>query len=386
MIGRRDQRPRITSPAFFVIVLATFAYFVSVGTLLPTLPLFIRGPLAGSSVAVGLASGALNLAALVLNPWAGRLGDRRGRRLLMVLGALVVSASIAGLLPVTSVAVLIALRLIGGAGDAMFFVGGASAINDIAPEERRGEAVSFFSLALHSGLAVGPVLGETLLAGSRFSAVWVLASCSALTAALLATRLPDTRPVMTPGAASAGLIHPAAVMPGLVLAAGGLGLAGFNAFVPLYALQLGLSGSRFVFVTFSAILVMMRTLGARVPDRLGPVRSAGAALVGTAAGLAVISAWRAPAGLFAGTVILALGHSLLFPALLIMAVRRAPVHQRASVVGTLTSFLALGFALGPAGLGVVASEAGYATTFLTAAAIAAAGTVVLWRSGIERGA
>ncbi len=374
-------RPRLASSTFFVIVLSTFAYFVSVGTMLPTLPLFIKESLGGGSVAVGLSSGLLNFSALALNLWAGYLGDRRGRRLLMVLGAALVGASVAGLLAARSLAVVFALRVIGGAGEAMFFVGGASAINDIAPEERRGEAVSYFSLALHTGIAVGPVLGELVMTGSGFSAVWVIAAACALAASALSGRLPDTRPVITPGAVATHVVHPAAILPGLVLVSGGVGMAGFNAFVPLYAREIGLSGSRFVFVTFSAILILMRTLGARVPDRLGPLRSALVALVGTAAGLGLAGGWQTPAGLFAGTVIFALGHSLLFPSMLTLSVRRAPVHQRAAVVGTLTSFLDLGFAAGPAGLGVVARQVGYHGTFLTAAGVAVAGLILLWRRG-----
>jgi MFS family permease len=377
---------RLASPAFFVIVLATFAYFLSVGTLLPTLPRYIKGPLGGGSVAVGLSVGVLNFSALLLNLWAGRLGDRRGRRLLMVTGAAVAGTATAGLLVVKSLPGVLALRAIGGAGEAMFFVGGASAINDLAPDERRGEAVSYFSLALHAGIALGPMMGEAVLAADRFSLVWMVAAACALMAAALAGRLPDTRPVVTPGAVATQMVHPAAILPGLVVVSGGVGLAGFNAFVPLYALQLGLGGSRFVFFVFSAVMILMRTLAARLPDRLGPVGSAQVALLGTGAGLAAIAAWQTPAGLFAGTVIFALGHAMLFPSMLTLAVRRAPAHQRAAVVGTLTSFLDLGFAAGPVALGVVVGGFGYPGAFLTGAGVAIGGLVLLGRraAGLAR--
>jgi len=376
-----DSQPRLVSPAFLIIVLSTFAYFVSVGTLLPTLPLFVKGPLGGGSVAVGLTAGMLNFSALALNLWAGKLGDRRGRRPLMVLGAAIVATSVAGLLAATSLPLVLVLRAIGGVGDALFFVGGASAINDIAPDARRGEAIGFFSLALHSGIAIGPVLGETVLAGSHFWAVWIAAASLALVAGALATRLPETRPVVTTAAVATHLVHRGAVLPGLVLLCGGVGAAGFNAFVPLYAQQLGMMGSRYVFVAFSSVIIVMRTLASRVPDRLGPVRSARAGLVGTGVGLALAGVWQVPGGLFAGTIIFAVGHSLLFPSMLTLSVNRAPAHERAAVVGTLTSFLALGFAVGPAGLGVVARQFGYDGTFLAAAAVAVAGLVLLWRRG-----
>jgi MFS family permease len=341
---------------------------------------FIKGPLQGSSVAVGFTLGSLNFAALVLNLWAGRLGDRHGRRLIVTSGAAIVAASSAALLLVTSLPALVLLRLIAGAGEALFFVGAASAVNDVAPEERRGEAVSMFSLALHAGIAIGPALGEWVLARSRFDAVWLVAAGCAALAALLGTRLPARSAVLTPAGASAHLIHPAAILPGLLMAAGGVGLAGFNAFVPLYALQLGLPGSRYVFVTFSGGMILVRTLGRRIPDRLGPLAAARNALIGTAVGLMVITLWQAPAGLFAGTVIFALAHALLYPAMLILCVRAAPPHQRASAVGTMTSLLDLAFWMGPTGLGVVANVAGYGSTFAAAALVAAAGLMLLRRA------
>ena len=383
MIGQREQR-RLATPAFSTVVLSTFAYFLAVGTVLPILPLYIEGPLAGDSATVGLALGSSSFAALALNIWAGRLGDRRGRRVLLVGGAALVGVSILGLLVARSVPVVVFLRLIGGAGDAFFFVGGASAVSDLAPEDRRGEAVSFYSLALHSGLAVGPVLGEALFAGERYWAVWLVAAALAAVAALVGTRLTDTRPVITPGAVATRLLHPAAIPPGLVLIAGALGAAGFSAFVPLYAREIGLSGARFVFMTFSGILMMMRTLGARLPDRLGSITAALLALAGTAVGLGIVGAWRDPVGLFAGTVIFALGHALLFPSLLLLAISRATAHERAAAVGTLTSFLSLAFGAGPAILGLVARTAGYPGAFLVAAGVAACGFILFWRYALGR--
>jgi MFS family permease len=165
----------------------------------------------------------------------------------------------------------------------------------------------------------------------------------------------------------------------LVLIAGAVGASGFSAFVPLYAREIGLPGARFVFMTFSGILMLMRTLGARAPDRLGSRAAALAALAGTAAGLGVVGTWREPAGLFAGTVIFAFGHALLFPSLLMLAISRGTAHERAGVVGTLTSFLSLSFAAGPAAFGVIAGSAGYAGAFLVAAGVAAVGCVWFWR-------
>ncbi len=372
-----SARPPLVTPVFLLITLATFAYFVSVGALIPTLPLYVEGPLGGGDVAVGIGIGAFSLSAVLLRPFSGRLSDLRGRRVLIVTGAALVTVSVAGYVFVTALVPLLILRLVTGAGEAFFYVGAAAAINDIAPDERRGEALSFFSLALYAGLAIGPVLGELVLDGDRFDAAWLLSAGAALLALVLGWKVPDTRPAgVTRG--SAPLLHRAALLPGTVLAASVWGLAGFSTFVPLYARELGLDGSRFVFVTYSGLVLAIRLFGARIPDRLGSRRTARIALATSAAGMGIMGLVDVAAGLFAGAVVFAVGQSLAFPALMSIAVRGAPASERGAVVGTFTAFFDLAFGLGAVSLGAVASVFGYAGSFQVAALVALGGLGLLF--------
>ena len=79
----------------------------------------------------------------------------------------------AGLVP--ALEWLIATRIVMGLGEACFFVGATTMATDLAPVARRGEAVSYWSVALWGGLAFGPVLGEALLDGSNYDLVWYVA-------------------------------------------------------------------------------------------------------------------------------------------------------------------------------------------------------------------
>ncbi len=114
-------------------------------------------------------------------------------------------------------------------------------------------------------------------------------------------------------------MHPAGVLPGAVLASAILGLAGFATFVPLYALEIGLSGSRLVFGFFSVIVLTIRLFGARIPDLLGARRAGRIALVTNTAGFLVMALWAEPVGLFVGTALFSAGQSLVFPALMSLA-------------------------------------------------------------------
>lgn len=371
------ERPKLVTPTFVLVTVTAFAYFVAIGILIPTLPVFVKGPPGGGDLAVGLSVGSFSISALVLRPWTGRLGDRWGRRPLLLSGATLVALSIAGLLEAESIAAVVALRLLTGVGEALFFVGAASAVNDLAPASRRGEAVSLFSLALFSALAIGPVLGELLLGDERFWAVWVAGAASALIAALLAMLIPETRKAVRGHQPPSRLVHPAAVRPGLVLMTSIWGFAGFNAFLALYARELGLSGSRILFVEFAVIVLVIRSLGARIPDKLGFARCARIALSGSALGLAVMGLWRSPAGLGVGVSLFAVGQGLAFPALMALAVSGGPAEELGAVVGTFTAFSDLAFGLGALMLGGVAEVLGYEGTFLVAAVVAAFGLILL---------
>jgi MFS family permease len=367
------------TPTFLLITLSTFAYFIAIGCLIPTLPVFVEGSLGGSSVSVGLAVGAFSLSAVLLRPFIGHVGDTRGRRILIIGGASLVALSIAGYALADALLPLILLRLVTGLGEAAFYVGAASAINDLAPDERRGEALSFFSLALYGGLALGPVLGEWVLDGTHFHATWYVAAGASFVAALLGLRVRDTRPAESSSEppAERRLVHPRGLVPGTILATSVWGLSGFNTFVPLYALELGLRGSRLVFVVFSATVLSIRSIGARIPDVLGPRKTASAALCSSAFGLALIGLWAATPGLLIGAAFFGLGQALAFPALMTLAVGGAPANERGAVVGTFTAFFDLSFGLGALSLGAVAAVFGYRGAFIGGALVAAFGLGLL---------
>lgn len=369
---------RIVTVPFALTFAAAFGVFLAIGMLLPVLPVYARGPLETSDLGVGLAVGMSSPTALLFQPLAGRLGDRRGRRLLIVAGSLVMVISIAGYTVAETLGALVGLRLLTGIGEALVFVGTGTVVADLAPIDRRGEALSLYTIGFWSALAIGPVVGEAVLGGDRFDAVWLIAASAALLGVFAGLALPETRP-MTTEPPSAKLLHPAALGPGLVLVSAVLGFAGFSAFVALYARELGLDGAAPLFFLFAAIVVSIRILGRKIPDQLGPKRASGVALVLLAAGLLVIGLSVSATGLYAGVVVFAAGQALAFPSLMTLAIADAPVADRSSVVGTFTAFADVGFAVGAISLGAVADAAGYDGVFLAAAAASLAGLVVLAR-------
>jgi predicted MFS family arabinose efflux permease len=271
--------------------------------------------------------------------------------------------------------VLVAARALLGVGEAFFFVAALAAASDLAPVDRRGEALSFFSLSLYLGLAVGQLIGETALGFGSYAAVWLVAAVIAAAALVLAWLMPETAPARR-STERARFFHPAGVMPGVLIFLGIFGMAGFLAFVPVYVEQVGLAASVPLGI-YAGIVVVLRLLGARLPDRLGAVRLSGSALLATAAGLAIIGTVPTAPGLIVGTATMAVGVAFTFPALMALAVARVAPSERGTVVGTASLFLDLAFGAAPVALGSIAGVTGYGPTFLVSAGLAALGCGVL---------
>ena len=378
MTGEPTSAPtgRLVTKPFLLAVLSTFGGMLSIGVLLPVLPRFAEGPLDAGGVGIGLSVGASSITAVLAQPLVGRLVDVRGRRVLLIGGPAVLALAGLGYTVADSLETVIAFRLLAGVGEGALLVSGVTVVTDLAPVERRGQAVSYFTLAPYGGVALGPLLGEVVLRDTRYDAVWILSAGLALAAVGLAVLVPETKPSEV-SAGRGTLVHRAALGPGIVLLCALLGFGGFNAFVALYAIELGLDGGGLVFLEFAGIVVVIRLFGARIPDLLGARRCATFALVLLCAAFATVGLWADPTGLFVGTALMAVGQSLGYPALVTLAMASAPAAERGAVVGTVSAFVDVALVAGAAGLGAVVSAAGYREAFLTASIVAALGLPVL---------
>ncbi|MFZ1059497.1 MAG: MFS transporter, partial [Candidatus Rokuibacteriota bacterium] len=108
---------------------------------------------------IGLIVGFFALSSMTVRPWAGWAADRYGRLPLLVAGTLLFLASSLLYGWSRSVGALLAVRVVHGAGMGLYPTAATAVVADIAPPERRGEAMGFFGAAGNLALALGPVVG-----------------------------------------------------------------------------------------------------------------------------------------------------------------------------------------------------------------------------------
>ena len=373
---------RLLTPAFAALFVASFAFFIAGGTVLPVATRYAKGPLGADGLGVGISIGVFAIAALALRPFVGWASDRYGRRPMLLVGGAITVLALAGHLAATSLPAFVAVRALLGVGEAFFFVALVAAVADLAPPARRGEAINVGSLSVYLGLALGPFVGETVLSAAGFATVWIVAAGLAVAATVASAVVPETAPAVLAARAAGNrrppsgrtrLIHPAGLFPGFLVLTGAWGMAGFLAFVPLATDEAGMDGAGLPLAAYAILVCVLRIAFASLPDRMGAARLSGAALGVSAVGLAIIGVAPGFVGLMVGTLVFAGGIAFMFPALVSLAVSRVDEAERGSVVGTTSVFLDLGFGLAPAVLGGVIDLAGLGAAFLAGSAVAALG-------------
>jgi len=139
--------------------------------------------------ATWLVSGYL-IAMASLLPLAGKLGDRFGRRPLILGGLAWFAAASLGAALAPSLPVLIAFRLLQAVAGALTFPNALAVVREVLPEERRGAAFGTLGSAIALAAAAGPPLGGALVALGWRAIFLVNLPCVGLTLLLASRTVP----------------------------------------------------------------------------------------------------------------------------------------------------------------------------------------------------
>lgn len=311
------------------------------------------------------------LAATAILPLSGALGDRWGRRSVIVVGLLLimVGSSLGGL--ATTMPALIIARVVQGLGAGGMLVLTQAAVADVWPVRERAPVMSVIGAVFAAAAVGGPLLGGWLTAGPGWRWMfWInlpvgaaaLVACLALLPG--ADRTGPRRPTRAADLLPLGLLRNRTF--GCVAAAGfGLGLATFGVFgyLPTY-LQLGRGLDPVEAGLWMLPLVAGLAIGtlasAQLVSRTGihrPLPVLGALLAAAGlAGLALLGATGALPAVGAGFGLLGLGVGLSWEVLVVM-LQNSVAEERVGAATALNGFSReIGVLLGSALVGGMLSS------------------------------
>jgi MFS family permease len=385
-----ERDPAAAAPlggTFAALFAVTLLMLLSIGATLPVLPQYVKGPIGSTDLAVGIVIGAYALTGLACRPLAGTIADLRGRKPVVIAGAVItVIASLLYFAPL-GVAGLIVARLILGAGEGVVYTASSAWVVDISDPARRGRIIGLYGLAIWGGLSLGPPIGDFLHRAAGYEAVWALAAAAPLLAALVAARIPaPPKPAADPGAPlRTRLFAPEALGPGLAMTLATLGFAALAGFIVLHLDARGIEHGATIFTAFAITVVAARIMLGWMPDRFGGVRCAIGAGTVEAVGLTLIALATSIEAAVAGAIAVGAAFSLMFPSLVLLVMERVAPQRRGVAMGTFTACFDVGMGIGAPIAGAAAALGGYGASFAIAAAAAVGAGAVAARLGRRHG-
>src|SRR5690606_29983883 len=168
--------------------LANFLRVIGFKMTLQTIPLFVK-ELGGSDSLIGIVVGVFTFSALIVRPYAGHALESKGRGFVYLFGLFLFVVSIGGLSIITSIFLLMLLRIIQGLGWGFSTTAGGTIATDIIPPKRRGEGLGYFGLSGNIALAFGPSLGLLLAGTLSFPKLFLVCALLGLASFILASRI-----------------------------------------------------------------------------------------------------------------------------------------------------------------------------------------------------
>ncbi|MBG1267881.1 MFS transporter [Nostoc sp. WHI] len=352
-----------------ILFTAGLLFWSSVASLLPTLPLYIDS-VGASKQEIGIVMGSFAIGLLLFRPMLGRLADKRGRKIVLLIGAIVAAIAPFGYLITQSIELLILVRIFHGISVAAFTTGYSTLIADLAPSETRGEIIGYMTLAAPIGLAIGPALGGYLEGTTGYRLLFLL-SAELGFVALLAIVQVTNPPVQTQKQTQTNdgnfwqtLASPRVRIPTIVMLLVGLSAGAVHTFVSLFikSTEVDLNGG--LFFTAAAISSFsIRVFAGKASDRLGRGLFITIGIVGYI--LALILLWQANSAIafLVAAIFEGAGGGTVISMITTMMADRSLPQERGQIFAMCVAGFDLGIAIAAPILGFIAELVGYRNMF-----------------------
>ena len=366
---------------FPILAVSLFSAMLGVGLVSPLLPLYAQD-MGATGTQLGIIFAAYGISNSILTPIMGRLSDRRGRKIFLIIGLLFYSIISLGYVWAADVSQLTLVRAIQGAAGAMIIPIAMAYIGDLSPEGEEGKWTGYANAAFFSGFGIGPLLGGALAERFGINASFYAMGGLCLLAFLVAIRfLPriEQRKIGEKSRLSLKEMSTSPIIRGLfsfrlvqAVARGGI-----MTFLPIFAAaSIGLGTTLIgILLTVNFLpMIALIALGGRLADRFNKKT-----LVILGNLLYLITVTLIPlANTFWQQVWLsiprAIGGALSMPAATAMTVEEGRKFGMGSTISILMMAMSIGMAVGPTLSGVISDLVGVNAVFYFGGAIGLIGT------------
>jgi MFS family permease len=347
----------------------------------------------GDKTDIGILIGVMSLTSVFCRPWVTTAVDRMGRKKSYVCGGIiiiVVSFSYQFFeRDIQSVFFIhLFLRLLHGVGFAFSFVAALTFVSDLIPKSRLTEGFGIFGVTGLLGMAAGPLLAEWIILNVGYGPMFNTATTISLLGVLFVLPVKEAY-APAPGQDNVTFLkmlrHPILFRITLINLCFGFGFAAHGSFVAPYAQSKAMLASLY-FLSYSTAAVCTRIFGGRLAERFGEIRIIPCGLCITGIGFLTQLLVDKPFDFITAGFITGIGHGILLPSLLALAIRPVAPQNRGKANGIFTGGLDSGVFTGSLALGVIGKHFGYSAIFMVSSFALFSGLFVflLWRKGLSQ--
>jgi DHA1 family multidrug resistance protein-like MFS transporter len=370
-------------PAFLVLCgIGGLAIFSSTIAKNPVLPILAQ-QIGATKDVIGWVAAASTVTGILASLPAGWLSDRVGRKPLILAAGFVFLTAPLLYFFINNPLQLAMVRVYHGLATAVFGPVALAYVTDLTPT-RRGERLGYYTSATLAGRALAPIAGGAILAWGAWQWVYAVCAAAGLLTLLGMTFLPaapakiqsesqSTSPVAAPPQATERipvmviLRNPNILTTSLVEAAQFLAFGALEAFLPIYALSVGVDKA-VIGLFFGAqvgVRTFVRPLMGKVSDQYGRKRQILVGLALTAVSMAFFPSTRSWVVMLVLSVFFGTGLSIAAAATSAFVADIAPQNGRGTALGMMSTIMDIGQSIGPVLLGnllvVVSYQAGFAS-------------------------
>lgn len=358
-----DTAENLWTQSFVSVTLVNFLICANTFMLMATLPIFVQH-IGGSKLLAGIIGGMLTLTGFATRPFFGGLLDKKGRKLILLVGIVLLLAVTALYHVTTSMVMIFILRIIQGLGWSAASTSTSTIAADLVPAARRSEGMGYFGVSSSLAMAIGPALGLYLVEQFSYSSLYVVATIFvalsliiSLSSSYLNRDSVSKQPSKDFGKSK--LIEKTALEPSILIFLISTTYAGIVTFIPSYAAYKGIEGIGSFFIVYAFALLMTRTFSGKAADRIGTTKVVVPGMVLLIVALVILMEAHSLNLFMVAAVLYGLGFGSIQPVLNALVISLAPAERRGTANATFLAGLDMGVGLGAIGWGAVAQQLGF---------------------------
>lgn len=365
---------------------AGLLFWFSITSLLPVLPLYIQH-VGGTKQEIGLVMGCFAIGLLCSRSLLGQTADRQGRRIVILVGTVVVGLAPLGYLLAKSIPELMLLRAFHGISIAAFTTGYSALVVDIAPAKQRGELIGYMSLAIPIGMAIGPALGGYTQEYFGYDILFLMSSLAGFLAWFCALQIQEKKIDIKSERENEEslpsrnfwelMINPALSTPAIILLMIGLLFGSLVTFLPLYIEESNVDFNAGLFYAFAACASFIaRVFVGKASDRVGRGLFITGSLVFYGISMILLALASTPFALTIAALLEGAGGGVFIPISIALISDRSYANERGKVYSICIGGFDLGVAVAGPIFGFLSSQLSYSLIFLFTGGLALLGLVI----------